>query len=242
MIAVESLIIISLLIFAMFSLIVFFSTDFGYSEKTESIKKIESETQINEKVEIANNIGFEVLIPILIIILFLVVIGFLFVKFSPYIMRKIKEKISEKENKKTSKEYKLGAKLRENDDGYEAAQYLAKSTDLLEKIIKNDGVKSKVKFMITIDKMEEILNMYLADRKAFAVPMYKYEKTFKVVYETLNKFIISKQLDKKDLSKIVYDLIHVPHEEIVKEKGFKWMYDKGLYEVDIIEDWKKLND
>ena len=139
--------------------------------------------------------------------------------------------------------------INKKDVGSKSATYLADALEEIENKIKKDRREkddyTKEKSENAKDiivKMNGILSAYLADEKTFGMLMYKYEKSFKEIYETIIK--VNKLGDGFD-DKMYQDIantIKYPYEEIVEKESVKWAFGELDVENEILKDLKKKSD
>lgn len=92
--------------------------------------------------------------------------------------------------------------------------------------------------------MDAIFNTYLVDRFKFAMLMYKYENSFRVIDKSIRDSVNSKLFfaDKTELQESIDEIISVAYTEIVEEKGFEWIYEDLKYEKKIVRELKKMKE
>lgn len=138
-------------------------------------------------------------------------------------------------------EKSLSVKMGESDYGYDSAKYMIKTYDLLNKMT---SVKlGLIETEKSINKVKEILDVYLLDRFAFAQLIYKYENSFKVISELKLDSLEMKLLIKNpsELDKKISTIVSSAHREIVEEKAADIVGRNLNYEFEILTELNKSN-
>lgn len=228
----------SIIIVAMLVALIIFAAQFIFGSPSESVAVLDESpgTEITDVSQFMSSMNFTQII----IGAGVIAVVSLLVAFAPEIIEKFIDRSYDKKVRRSSREGRLGSRFKSNDEGYNAAKYLVATADILDKIYNFESEEFGKKLDLTKMKMDEILSLYLADRETFGIPMYKYEDTFKIACETAVRYVRSSRTEDIHFIEVINDLIEIPYEEIVKEEGSKWLYDKGKYESDVIRRMKEV--